>query len=234
MTEPKAVSQINVTVNVSTEAKKEPQDRKAYDDREVKPGEVLVPMMAFPDRLEIMDVNPANIRTWHNAGRDYEVIFYPVPVAYRQTAMQQFASELNEFLGENRDARCLIPQEDGSVRVCPKKNGDNRCACADCPHNGEYEREDKTIDSLDALMDEFGYEPAPTPSAEEEFMLGELFEELMKELHDKYPREEKIVTMFLDDADKKAIIDALKLGQSQGYNVIAKTVELVTRLVYNV
>ena len=38
MTEPKAVSQINVTVNVSTEAKKEPQDRKAYDDREVKPG----------------------------------------------------------------------------------------------------------------------------------------------------------------------------------------------------
>ena len=232
MKETKAVGQINVTVNVNSEAKKEPQGRKAYDGREVKAGEVLVPMMAFTDRLEYMDVKPENIRTWHTAGRDYKVIFYPVPAEYEKVAMQQFTSELNEFLGANRDARCLIPQEDGSVKVCPKKNGDNRCACVDCPFNGVYEREDKTIDSLNALIEEYDYEPAPSRSAEDEYMLTELFVDLMKELHEKYPREEKIVTMYLADKDKKDIIEALKLGSSQGYNVIAKAVDLVTKLVY--
>lgn len=230
MAKKKVVNQLNVTFNLTIGEKKEPRDHKPYDDRKVKPGEVLVPMMATDERIKLLSANRANIRTWKNAGRVYQVMFYPVPKTAKKLAMQQFASELNEFLGANRDARCLIPQEDGSVKVCPKKNGDNRCACVDCPHNGEYDREDKTIDSLDALL-EVGYEPTPSPSAEEEFMLGELFAELMQELHDKYPREEQVVTMNLNDKDKKAIIEKLKLGKSQGYNVISQTIALVESII---
>ena len=215
-----------------TETSNEPQERKAYDGREIKAGEVLVPMMAYPDRVKIMGAESANIRTWNKAGRRFPVMFYPVPEAYYTLAMQQFSSELNEFLGENRDARCLIPQPDGSHKLCPKKNGDNRVACKDCPHNGEYERQDKTVDSLDALMDENGYEPSPVRSAEDECMDRVLFTELMQELQEKYPREAEIVTMYINDMERKEIIEALGLRPSQGYNVIAKTMDLVKELIY--
>lgn len=229
MAKKKVVNLLNVTVNSSTKAPKQPKDRKPYDDRKVKPGEVLVPMMATKDRIRTLGANTANIYTWKNAGRVYQVMFYPVPKSTKKIAMQQFATELNEFLGKNRDARCLTPQDDGSVKVCPKKNGDNRCACVDCPHNSAYDREDKTIDSLDAML-EVGYEPKPTRSAEDEFMFGELFDELMQELREKYPREEQIVTMLLDDEEKKAIFEKLKLKKSQGYNVLAQANKLVEKI----
>ncbi len=233
MVETKAVSQLNDTVNLNIEAKEEPHKRKPYDDRDLKPGEVLVPMLAFPDRVELLGANTANIRTWHNAGQAYNVMFYPVPSEYKQMAMQQFASELNEFLGGNRDARCLIPQEDGTFRVCPKKNGNNRCACIDCPHNGEYDRQDKTIESLEHLIDEFDFEPVFASSAEEEVMLIELLKDLGHELHEKYPRDMEIVSMFLDDIDIATMISRLNLGRSQGYNVIRQTIARVEKILYS-
>lgn len=219
MAKKKAVNLLNVTVNHSPKAPKKPKDCKPYDDRKVQPGEILVPMLATKERIKMFGANTANIRTWKNADSVYQVMFYPVPKSAKELAMQQFASELNEFLGENHDAQCLVPQTDGSLNVCPKKNGDGRCVCVDCPYNGEYEHEDKSIYSLDALL-EAGYEPTPSPSAEEEFMFGELFAELMQELQDKYPREEQVVKMNLEDESEKAIIEKLKLDKRQGYNVI--------------
>lgn len=47
---------------------------------------------------------------------------------------------------------------------------------------------------------------------------------------EKYPREEQIVTMLLDDEEKKAIFDKLKLEKSQGYNVLAQANKLVERI----
>ena len=176
-----AKERISVTVNVSNDT-----ERRSFDNRPVHEGEVLVPMMATQERIETLDVDKGNLRTWHNAGQAYTVMFYPVPKEFKNEAMSQFNCELNEYLGKNRDARCLIPQEDGTVKVCPKKNGDNHCACKDCPYNGVLERQDKTDVSLEALMEENEYEPASTPSAEEEYMLAAMLEELLEELNEKY------------------------------------------------
>ena len=224
------LNQFNTTTNLTAVEKKDLQNRKPYDDRKVMPGEVLAPMMATETRIKLLGANRANIYTWKSAECVYQVMFYPVPKSAKKLAMQQFAFELNELLDINHDAHRLIPQEDGSTKVCPKKNGANCRSCINCPHNGEYEREDKTFDSLDALL-EVGYEPIPSPSAEEDFMLGELFIELMQELHNKYPREERVVTMSLDGKDKKAIIEKLKLSKSQGYKVISQTISLVESII---
>lgn len=232
MTKRETINLLNDTINNSTKAPKKPKDLRPYDDRKVKPGEVLVPMMATEERIKLLGANRANIRTWKNAGRVYQVMFYPVPKSAKRLAMQQFSSELNEFLGANYDAHCLIPQEDGSVKVCPENNGNNRCVYVNCQHNGEYDHEDKTLDSLDALL-EAGYEPTPSPSAEDIFMESELFAELMQELHDRYPREEQIVILSLNDEKKKVIIEKLRLSKSQGYNVIAQTVLLVENLIHS-
>lgn len=229
MAKRKAANQLNVTVNLTT-GEKRPCNCKPYDDREVMPGEILVPMMATEERIKLLGANRANILTLESAGYVYQVMFYPIPKSAKKLAMQQFAFELNELLGTSYNARCLIPQEDGSTIVCPKKNDHNCHFCVDCPHNGEYGCEVEIIDSLDALF-EIGYEPIPSPSAEEEFMLGELFTELMQELHIKYPREEQVVTMSLDDKSKKAIIEKLKLSKSQGYKVISQTIALVESII---
>lgn len=218
----------SVTVNESNE-----KGRMPYDNREVKEGEVLVPMMATPERIEGLDVDKRNLRTWRGAGRLYTVMFYPVPKEFRNEAMRQFNAELNEYLGKNRDARCLIPQEDGTVKVCPKKNGDNHCACKDCPYNGVLERQDKTEVSLEALMEESEYEPATSPSAEEEYMLAAMLEELLEELNEKYPKEAEIVNMLLDDVDKEAIFERLGLKKSQGYNLIKSAEKHVRKFIYD-
>lgn len=226
----KFLNQLNITTSLTTGEKKSPYNRKPYDDRKIMPEEVLVPMMATEERIKLLDANKANILTWESAGCVYQVMFYPVPKSAKKLAMQQFAFELNELLGTNHDARCLIPQEDGSTKVCPKKNGNNRHSCVNCPHNRDYEHEVKTIDSLDALL-EIGYEPKPSPSAEEEFMFGELFIELMQKLHDNYPLEERIVTMTLEGKDKEAIIKELKFSKSQGHKVISQTITLVETII---
>lgn len=227
MAKKKVLNHLNITASLTTREKKSPYNRKPYDDRKIMPGEVLAPMIATEERIKLLGANRTNIYTWENAGCVYQVMFYPVPKSAKKLAMQQFAFELNELLSNNHDAHCLIPQEDGSTKVCPKKGDDNRHSCVDCPHNEEYV---KTIDSFDALL-EVGYEPIPSPSAEEEFMFGELFAELMQELHTKYPLEEQVVTMILDGKDKRAIIEKLKLGKSQGYKVISQTIALVENII---
>lgn len=212
---------LNLNINVTIDTT--PSERKAYDNRTVKPGEVLVPMVVDDELIDLYEMDKRNIRTWHMGGVPYKVAFYPVPADNVKTAMSQFNSQVNELLGERRDARCMVPQPDGSYKVCPKKNGNNRCACVDCPHNGEYEREDKTIASLDYMMDEFEYEPSANQSAEDKAMLAYTLEDLFERLHEIDPRMEQIVLMGLDGVDKEVIFEKLGLKKSQAYNIYKQT-----------
>lgn len=226
----KAKVSINVTVSANTSV---PAPRKAYNNQPLGNGEVLVPMMATEERIKVMDICTANLRTWSMGGKKYRVMFYPVLAEYKDIAMTQFNTELNEFLGERRDARCMIPQEDGTLKVCPKKNGDNRCACVDCPHKNEYSREDKTISSLDSLRDEFDYEPVSNESAEDAALLGILFSELIDELKTINIRYADIVEMLIYGYNKQDVIEKLKLNKSQGYNEIKKAEELVKKFLFS-
>ena len=113
--------------------------RKPYNDKPLREGEVLVPQMVT-DRWYAISIggNPRNFRTWTLAGIRYTVMFVPVSKDKEAISMKAFTEALNELLderlGPNRHSRCLIPQPDGSVKICPKVNGNNHAPCAQCPH----------------------------------------------------------------------------------------------------
>ena len=206
--------------------------RKPYNDKPLRDGEVLVPQMVT-DRWYAISIggNPRNFRTWTLAGIRYTVMFVPVRTDEVAISMEDFTEALNELLdeklGPNRHSRCLIPQPDGSVKVCPKVNGNNHAPCAQCPHRGEYEREDRSSVSLDEL-DEDDYAPLEcVPSAESLAMDGLLLEDLLKHLKSISPIIADIVSMGYEGLKKKEIVQRLGVKSSQAYALCAKAEKLV-------
>lgn len=217
---------INVTINDNEST------RKAYDNRIVKPDEVLVPMLVNEDLIDLYEMDRGNIRTWQMGGVPFKVAFYPVPSADEHLATSQFNSQVNELLGEKRDARCLIPQGDGTFKLCPKKNGNNRCSCAECPHRGEYEREDKSHASLNKLFDEDNYEVASEINVEETVILATSLATLIKKLEEKEPRYAKIIQLIAMDFTPTEVIEKIHLNKSRGYQEIRNAQNLAKKL-YN-
>lgn len=207
----------NVTINNAT-------DREAYNGVPLKVGEALVPMVVDEQFLDLNAVSADKVRTWQMAGITYRVVFYAVPEDKSQMAMQQYYSEVNDLLnlklGRNRDSRCLIPQEDGSFKVCPKKSGDNRCACKDCPYNGKLQKEDRGIASLDKMLEEDDWQAPAPDNVEDEALLGMTLADLLEYLTEKYPRYHKIVTLGLQGFTTKEIVDKLGVNKSRAYQEI--------------
>lgn len=75
---------------------------------------------------------------------------------------------LDEKLGPNRHSRCLVPQPDGTKKVCPKVKDGNHAPCATCPHKGEFERENKSMVSIETLNEDEYHPMQAAPSAETE------------------------------------------------------------------
>ena len=188
---------VNLNLNVTID--NTAAERKAYDNRTVKTGEVLVPMVVSDDLIDLYEMDRHNIRTWLKAGRKFMVAFYPVLAKDERIAMSQFNTQVNELLGERRDARCLIPQPDGTKKLCPKKNGDNRCSCIDCPHKGKYEKEDKSVVSLDELYETFDMEASEESTIEESLILADSLNTLLQRLEEKEPRYAKIIKLIIAD-----------------------------------
>ena len=224
-------SRVNINIDVTIDTTPA-TDRKPYDNRIVKPGEVLVPMMVDNDLINLYEMDKNNVRTWTKAGRKFMVAFYPVPTADEKIAMSQLNSQLNEFLGEKRDARCLIPQPDGTKKVCPKKNGDNRCKCVDCPYNGKYEREDESHVSLETLYEEYDMEVADNSDVEEIVILADSLASLLEQLEAKEPRYAKILTLVAAGYTSAEIIEKIELAKSRGYQEINNAMKLAKEL-YN-
>ena len=217
---------VNVTINNTSAG------RKAYDNRTVREDEVLVPMVVTDDLINLYEMDRHNIRTWQMGGRTFMVAFYPVPAAEEKIAMSQYYTQVNELLGERRDARCLIPQPDGTFKVCPKKNGDNRCSCTNCPDKTEYEREDKALASLDKLYESYDYEVGEVSSFEETLILADSLNTLLQHLEEKEPRYAKIIKLIIADYTPGEIIDIIKLNKSRGYQEIKNAQKLAKELYY--
>ena len=206
--------------------------RKPYNDKPLREGEVLVPQMVT-DRWYAISIggNPRNFRTWTLAGIRYTVMFVPVSKDKEAISMKAFTEALNELLderlGPNRRSRCLIPQPDGSVKGCPKVNGNNHAPCSICPHRGEYEREDRSVVSLDELAEEDFTPMECVPSAESLAMGGFLLGDLLQYLESINPIMADIVSMGYDGLEKKEIVQRLGVKSSRGYELCAKAEKLV-------
>lgn len=195
---------------------------KPYNDQPLEADETLVPHLVDEDYARSLGANMANLRTWHKAGVSYLVMFVPVKKSEARAATSHFNAMVNELLdeklGPNRFSRCLVPQEDGSKKPCPKKSGDNHECCANCPHRNEYEKEDKSVVYMSRL-DEFEYAAGSSPSAEDEALMPQLLEDLLKELDAKNPALAKIVMLGYAGYEKKEILGMLGVKQSMAYNL---------------
>jgi len=206
--------------------------RKPFNDKPLREGEALVPQMVT-DRWYAISIggNPRNFRTWTLAGVRYTVMFVPVKTDEVAVSMKAFTEALNELLdeklGPNRHSRCLIPQPDGSVKVCPKVNSNNHAPCSMCPHRGEYEREDRSVVSLDELAEE-DFAPADcVPSAESLAMDSLQLEDLLQQLKSINPVMADIVSMGYKGLEKKEIVQRLGVKSSQAYALYAKAEKFV-------
>lgn len=221
---------VNLNINVTIDNTS--LEHKAYDNRNIKAGEVLVPMVVTDELIDLYAMDRHNIRTWKKAGRQFMVAFYPVPAADEKIAMTQFNTQVNELLGERRDARCLIPQPDGTLKVCPKKNGNNRCSCMDCPDKTKYEREDKSFASLDVLYETYKYEASEETPMEDVVVLADSLNTLLQRLEEKEPRYAQIIRLIIADYTPAEIIETIKLNKSRGYQEIKNAQKLAKELYY--
>ena len=137
---------------------KQGKDWVSFDGREVDAGQVLVPQMVTIDYARSLGADMRNLRTWEKAGVSFTVMFIPVISEMEEEAWRVFHAEENELLdeklGPNRKSRCMISQPDGCFAVCPKER-----KCSGCLDRGKYEKEDKSLVSLDDLTDD-NYLPA--------------------------------------------------------------------------
>ena len=201
--------------------------RKPFNDKPLREGEALVPQMVT-DRWYSISIGgkPQNFRTWTLAGVRYTVMFVPVKTDEVAVSMKAFTEALNELLdeklGPNRHSRCLIPQPDGSVKVCPRVNGHNHAPCAQCPHQGEYEREDRSVVSLDELTEEDFNPMDCVPSAESLAMDSLQLVDLLKHLKSINPVLADIVSMGYNGLEKKEIVQRLGVKSSQAYALYNK------------
>ena len=89
---------------------KQGNDWKAYDGRELKGGEVLVPQMVTQEYARSIGADMSALRTWTTAGIRYTVMFVPVPEEQEEICRKIFCQELNEYLDEKigpaRRGRC--------------------------------------------------------------------------------------------------------------------------------
>lgn len=207
--------------------------RKSFNGVPLHDGEVLVPQLVDDREYAIaIGAKPENLRTWTKGGVSFTVMFVPVPADQEKISQQAFDAAVNELLdekiGPNRHSRCLVLQPDGTKKPCPKIKDGNHGPCATCPHKDEYEREDRSMVSLEELDEENFHPMEAAPSAESEALEEVIFDDLVAYLKDINPALADVVTLGFRGFDKKGVVKQLPVKSSQAYDLYAKA-ERLTR-----
>ncbi|MBQ8094420.1 MAG: hypothetical protein IJ242_12735 [Clostridia bacterium] len=212
--------------------------RKSFNGEPIRAGEVLVPQFVDDKAYAIsLGAKPENLRTWSKGGVQYMVMFVPVPVNQEKICQQAFDAAVNDYLdeklGPNRYSRCLIPQPDGTKKVCPKIKNGNHAPCATCPHRGEYEREDRSMASIEMLNEEEYHPMEAAPSAESESLMKLMFNDLKDYLHDISPALEDVVTLGFEGFDRNEVVQHLPVKKSQAYTTYDKAEKLTREFLFD-
>lgn len=209
-----------------------------YNGEPLKDGEVLV-LMPFNEADLPNITNPRSIITVHAGGRYVKAVLKAVPVEFESEAKKQFnawaKNDLPLFIG-----RCLIPQPDGSTKPCQRKNGDNRCKCTECPHHGEYNREQSKFVSLNRLSDDFDYALVSSSSPEQECIdrdekieSNESIEDFLRKLIAKSPKAGYAVLLIALHIEGAAFAEKMKLGHDAANKLRQKISALAAKNVHS-
>ena len=172
-------------------------NRKPYNDIPCRLGEVLVPVVLsaeMKDTLIPMGLNKENAETWKfpYASEKVPVVFIPVEEAKKDVSMKIFNKQVNDYLGRNT-----------------KDEWD------------ELLSTDKFIE--DAEDEETkGFDPTGSTVREDFELLKTMIFDLIEETKEMNPKYGRVLELLATYHEKGEIVSELKLGKSQGYDVIKK------------
>lgn len=157
-----------------------------YNGELLKADEVLV--FTPYDEADVQNnvINKDSIVTITKAGKSVLAVLKAVPKEFEAEAKAQFNTWQREQLPKPTEGRCMIPQPDGTYKECPKKNGDNRVSCTNCPNKGKYDRRLIAKISLDEYQDEKGFTLLKSPAADEVLIEKENLSEAQKRIVAKF------------------------------------------------
>lgn len=168
----KTMTKKNVTVN--------------YNGELLRADEVLVFTPYDEEDVKNNVTNKESVVTITKAGKSVKAVLKAVPKEFEAVAKAQFNSWQREQLPKPTEGRCMIPQPDGTYKECPKKTGDNRVSCTNCPNRGKFERKLIAKVSIEEQQDKNGLTLAEAPAADSALIEEENLSEAQQRIVAKF------------------------------------------------
>ena len=172
-------------------------NRKPYNDIPCRTGEVLVPVVLDEEMkktLEPMGLNKENAEKWKfpYASEKVTVVFIPVEEVKKELSMKLFNKQVSAYLGRNT-----------------KSEWDELLSI------------DKFLEDTED-EDRASFDPTGSMIKEDFELLKTMIFNLIEEAKEMNPKYGRVLELLATDHDKGEIVSELKLGKSQGYDVIKK------------
>lgn len=199
-------------------------NRTSIDGMPLKPGEVLVPTW-IQDGYKIPAENKKNLTTYHVGEFKFRIGFIPVQREIFATYMKGFWKEINDYVKERREGRCVIGHKaNGEPICCPKSK-----SCKGCTEKYEHPHFNPLKDKYQILSldycyedEDFDYPDKNTASPEEIVCSGcdatsdEQYALIIAHFEKENPRYAEIIKLSKQKVSIEEICKAIGLKPSRG------------------
>lgn len=201
-------------------------NRVAIDGAPLQPGHALVPFW-LQDGYKLSATEKKNCTTFHFGGFKFHIGFMPIRIEGFETYMEGFNKEINKYVRERREGRCVIGHKpNGEPICCPKAN---RCTECENRYNPNIERYNPFKDQYDILSLDFCYEdeefdvadenavsPEDAYIASHEMSMDEKYTLVLAHFEQVNPRYATIIKLSKEKVPVEEICSIIGLKPSRG------------------
>lgn len=199
-------------------------NRTSIDGMPLKLGEVLAPIW-IQDGYKIPTKNKKNLTTYHVGEFKFRIGFIPIQREIFATYMKGFWREINDYVKERREGRCIIGYKtNGEPICCPKSK-----SCKGCTEKYEHLHYNPLKDKYQILSLDYCYEnedfdyPDENTSTPEEAVcskcnvtLDEQYALIIAHFSKENPRYAEIIELSRQRVSIDDICKAINLKPSRG------------------
>lgn len=203
-------------------------NRTSIDGAPPKKGQVLVPIW-IQNGYKIPPELKQNLITWHFGEFKFRIGFMPQPIENYETYMEGFQREINDYLAEHREGRCVIGHKpNGEPICCPESR-----LCTGCAEKYDHERYNPLKNRFQTISLDYCYEnenfdyadenavdPEEYMIAQEEETDDEVRARALAYLEKKDTRHAQIIRLELEGKTIEEICVVINLKSSCGREVI--------------
>lgn len=201
-------------------------NRIAINGSTLKSGEVLVPHW-LQDGYKLSSEEKKRCTTFHFGEFKFHIGFIPIRIEGFETYMQGFNEEINKYVREHREGRCVIGHKpNGEPICCPKAN---RCTGCQKHYDDSVERYNPFKDKYQILSLDFCYEdenfdvtdenavsPEDAVITAEETPEADKYTAVIAHFEKENPRYATIIKLSWQNVPIEKICDAIGLKPSRG------------------